>query len=113
MNTTEIAAALALGPNTKPSNLTARCLRLHVAGGAELLSAKEWANGVANSARTAARDPRRAAHTGEIEARRALAEEAVAKLLSIEAALLSALEHSKGLPAGTLTAYLRGGAPGQ
>lgn len=107
----DIKERLALPPNTIARNLRSRALRQHVAGGAELLNAKEWATSIANNASGALADPRRSAYRPENEARRALAEQALDKLASIETAMLAALERAKELPLGSLVDGQRAGAP--
>lgn len=111
MTPTDLASQLELPPNTNSRNLVARALRQHCAGGAELLAAKEWAAGVANTARNALADPRRAAYSAENRARREIAELALAKVLTIEAALIAALERVKSLPPGSLAKYQKGDRP--
>lgn len=85
----EIKQKLGLPDNLDGKRIRSRAIRECCAGGQELLDAKEWASGIAT-------------RSGDAVARK-IGAEALRKLEVIEAALITALEATHGLPPGSIT----------
>lgn len=88
MNTVQIKAALGLPENLAAVKIRNRALRLHCAGGGELLDVKEWLGGIMQRSRS--------------DISRNVAESALTRLAVVEAAMCRAIERARGLPPGAL-----------